>query len=37
MRGDQHIEGYENYIFKSKSRFIVKRYWRETCSDYKRI
>jgi hypothetical protein len=30
VRGDPHIKGCGSQIFKSRSRFIVKRFWSET-------
>jgi hypothetical protein len=37
MKGNQHIKGCGNQIFKSKSKSIVKRSWIETWKDYRRL
>jgi hypothetical protein len=34
VKGDQHIKGSENQIFKS--RFTMKRSWSETWRDYRK-
>jgi hypothetical protein len=37
MKGEQHIKGYGSQIFKSRSRFTMKRSKNETCRHYKRL
>jgi hypothetical protein len=37
VRGDQHIKGCENQIFKFRSRSIVKGFWSETWTYYRRL
>jgi hypothetical protein len=37
VRGDPHIKSCESQIFKSRSRFTVKRFWSETYKDYRRL
>ncbi len=37
VRGDQHIKGCGNQIFKSRFRSIVKRSWSETWRNCRRL
>jgi hypothetical protein len=37
VRGDPHIKGCENHIFKSRSRSTVKRSWSETWRKCRRL
>jgi hypothetical protein len=37
VRGDPHIKGYGNQIFKSRSRSTMKRFWSETWRNYRRL
>jgi hypothetical protein len=37
VRGNPHIKGCGSQIFKSRSRFTMKRYWSETWRDYTRL
>ncbi len=37
VRGDPHIKGYGNQIFKSRFRSIVKTSWSETWRDCRRL
>lgn len=37
MKKDQHITSFEGQIYKSKSKYIVKRSQNETCKEYRKV